>query len=396
MPHKVNPWRFEVAEGYLEQARCLINGAIPGLIESLFERDASDHPWERAYGEILGKSLTAICYIKEDLSNITVNERKARQDLQAMPEVLSEAVQIAGRALGVNDIYARIKNAVRGKSVTLEALHEIIDIHIPDSKIAHRLKMLRPETYIGNAESITKDMVLTYADVRSRTEKGLLHSMTSIRAVLFDLDNTLHFGDKQELHERLKGITTSLNMSFSDEELQEFGKKSDYREIRQAVVSAHNNKGGVQYTESDFQNENDKITGTLDHYFTAAKGTIYLLELLRQKGYKTGLVTTRGKQSSDRVLKIHGFTELFDVIINRDLCDEKKPHPKPIAMALEKMNIEGVDAMFVGDKQLDDIVAGNALDMTTVLINKEELDPYGATPYYHFDSLQQLIALFEE
>ena len=50
--------------------------------------------------------------------------------------------------------------------------------------------------------------------------------------------------------------------------------------------------------------------------------------------------------------------------------------------------------MYVGDKQLDDIVAGRALGLETVLVNQDPLDPYGAIPTYHFRSLLPLVRRF--
>ena len=47
MPHKINPWFFEVGQGYFEITNRLIDGARDGLLLSVFERDLTDHPWER-------------------------------------------------------------------------------------------------------------------------------------------------------------------------------------------------------------------------------------------------------------------------------------------------------------------------------------------------------------
>ena len=139
MPHKINPWFFEVGQGYFEIANRLIDGARDGLILSVFERDLTDHPWERLYGEMFGGSLVGFTYICQGLDTLRVNHQQALDDLKTTPEVLSEAVQIGGRLLGVNDIYMKIKQLTRGRNLDNDALREIIESEIPDSEIKKRL-----------------------------------------------------------------------------------------------------------------------------------------------------------------------------------------------------------------------------------------------------------------
>ncbi|MDP3734542.1 MAG: lyase family protein, partial [Nanoarchaeota archaeon] len=89
MPHKINPWFFEVGQGYFEIANRLIDGARDGLLMSTFERDLTDHPWERLYGEMFGGSLVGFSYISEGLDTLRVNDKRALEELRTTPEVLS-------------------------------------------------------------------------------------------------------------------------------------------------------------------------------------------------------------------------------------------------------------------------------------------------------------------
>lgn len=84
---------------------------------------------------------------------------------------------------------------------------------------------------------------------------------------------------------------------------------------------------------------------------------------------------------------------MFDVVVNRDDTEDRKPHPAPIVIALNKLGIDEdsrARVLYVGDLQLDDVIAGNAAGVKTALITKSELDPYGAKPTYRFSGLEEV------
>ncbi len=390
MPHKINPWFFEVGQGYFEQSSQEIDGAANGLIPSAFERDLTDHPWERAYGEMLGKSLVGLSYISEGLDTLRVDDETALRELQATPEILSEAVQIAGRIAGAPNIYMTIKHVTRGRRLDRDTLSKIIEENIPDEELKQKLRDLKPEDYTGKAGEIAERTVRKYKKLRSKVEKGVLDEANGVDAVLFDFDGTLQVGEKEELHARLAEISDRMGMGFSPEEIAEFGDRSDYREMKQLMVNRYNlQHPEAQVTEDQFQEVNNQVSGTFDDRLRLADGAVETLEALRAAGKKTGIITTRGSNSLPRILNNYGITDLFDVIVNRDDVARRKPHPEPVAIGLEKLGIsEPERVVFVGDNQVDDVIAGNALGVKTVIVSSEPLDPRGANPTHHYDSLR--------
>ncbi len=174
MPHKINPWLFEVGQGYFEISDTLINGSRSGLIQSVLERDLTDHPWERMYGEMIGYSLVGLSYLHEGLPMLRVDEQKCLDDLSASPEVLSEAVQIAGRTLGVQDVYMKIKEATRGKKITIDRLREVIHETIPEGEMRDKLMRLSPAEYIGKAPELVYAATERYKSLKSQLVKGIL------------------------------------------------------------------------------------------------------------------------------------------------------------------------------------------------------------------------------
>lgn len=396
MPHKINPWFFEVGQGYFEIANRLIDGARDGLLLSVFERDLTDHPWERLYGEMFGGSLVGFTYISQGLDTLRVNDSQALDDLKTTPEVLSEAVQIGGRLLGVNDIYMKIKQLTRGRSLDREALWEVIESEVPDSDIKERLLAATPETYTGIASDSARRTADAYKALRPKIDSGILNGCIDLDAVLFDFDNTLQIGDKDELQARLEAISEQLGMQFTAEEIQQFGNRSDYREMRKLMVLEYNQRNpDTPLTEEQFQETNKKVSGRFDDQFRLADGARELLDYLRDQGYKIGLVTTRGSNSLPRLLSMHGIDKAFHTIVNRDDCKEPKPHPQPILTALEKIGVAPERAMYVGDKQVDDIIAGNSIGMKTILVNSNPVDPYCAKPDYHVANPREILPLFQ-
>ncbi|MHA1786069.1 MAG: HAD family hydrolase [Candidatus Helarchaeota archaeon] len=94
-------------------------------------------------------------------------------------------------------------------------------------------------------------------------------------------------------------------------------------------------------------------------------GVPNLLRELKNKGFKLGLVT----QSSLKDLspKLGDVEPLFDVIMGRESTRKQKPHPKPILMALEQLNILPEKAFMVGD-MLEDVLGGKNAGTKTIAV----------------------------
>lgn len=174
MPHKINPWLFEVGQGYLEISDALIDGSRKGLIASVFERDLTDHPWERMYGEMIGHSVVGLGYLGQGLPMLRVDQERCVRDLEDSPEILSEAVQIAGRLSGSEDIYMKIKEATRGKGIGLQDLRRIAQTEISDPILRERFLSLTTANYTGKAADLARQAVSEYKSLKPSISKGVL------------------------------------------------------------------------------------------------------------------------------------------------------------------------------------------------------------------------------
>jgi adenylosuccinate lyase len=154
MPHKVNPIDFENAEGNLGVAIAFATHLSQKLPISRWQRDLSDSTVLRNLGSIAGYALVAYQSIEKGLSKLIPNEAHIKQELNAHPEVLTEAIQTVMRRYSITDAYEQLKQLSRGETITLDELHQFIDtLNIPATEKT-RLKKLTPENYIGLAGNL--------------------------------------------------------------------------------------------------------------------------------------------------------------------------------------------------------------------------------------------------
>lgn len=212
----------------------------------------------------------------------------------------------------------------------------------------------------------------------------------NIKGVLFDFDETLQHGTYDELFQRTKAIINHLNCSIEDDTLKKYCSLSDWKDIKQSICN------NIFISENLFNYINNKFSGNFDHLFYLNENTLNLLNELKKKNIKIGLVTTRGSFSLYRLLNKYNISYFFDAIIDRECCEERKPHPKPISLCLDKMNLLPKDCVFVGDRQVDDIIAGNALKMKTILVSANDRDLHGAIPDLHCRHLGDVLAAFRD
>ncbi len=93
------------------------------------------------------------------------------------------------------------------------------------------------------------------------------------------------------------------------------------------------------------------------------------LEYLRNKGYKLGLVTSSHEDRTLEFLEYFGVKDYFDVIQCYEENAPAKPDPYLLLRALEKLNVEPSQAVYVGDALVDCLAAKN-IGMRFVLVKR--------------------------
>lgn len=164
MPHKVNPIHFENSEGNLTISTTMLHALSATLTHSRMQRDLSGSSVKRSIGVALAHSYLAVEQTLRGLGRISLDERAAREKVDAAPETLTEAYQTILRAAGLEDPYEKLREHSRGRSLRLEDLHQWVEGLDIDAATKQRLLQLRPSAYVGLAAELCRRVV---ADARA-------------------------------------------------------------------------------------------------------------------------------------------------------------------------------------------------------------------------------------
>ncbi len=126
-------------------------------------------------------------------------------------------------------------------------------------------------------------------------------------------------------------------------------------------------------------------------------GTVEMVRRARAAGCRLGLVTSKNRHGAERGLRLVGLEGIMEVIVGADDVEHPKPHPEPVARALQTLGTAPADAVFIGDST-HDIHSGRGAGVTTIGVTwgpftREQLAPAG--PHYYCGSPTEVLALLE-
>ena len=123
-------------------------------------------------------------------------------------------------------------------------------------------------------------------------------------------------------------------------------------------------------------------------------GCVELLSYLKERGCKTGIVSTKPRFRITDILRRREIEHLIDVVVGYEDVTEHKPHPAAILKAIEHLGAAEKDAIFVGDTVIDAEAANAGVAfaaVTTGTTTREDFIPYAAAVYDNlFDLLRAL------
>ncbi|QLH77864.1 adenylosuccinate lyase [Halosimplex rubrum] len=158
MPHKVNPIDFENSEGNLSKANSDLVFLGDYVTTSRLQRDLSDSTVKRNIGAALAHCLIGYSKLENGLAKVVPNEQVMVDDLEATPEVVGEAVQTVLRREGFDDAYEHVKEATRGRDVTMADFEAMIDDLDVGEDVRAELHALTPAGYTGVASDLVDDV----------------------------------------------------------------------------------------------------------------------------------------------------------------------------------------------------------------------------------------------
>jgi len=126
-------------------------------------------------------------------------------------------------------------------------------------------------------------------------------------------------------------------------------------------------------------------------------GTDEMLKGLKEKGLKTGIVTSRFNDSTEEGLRLFGLWQYFDALVGADDTHIHKPNPEPAILCCKKLDVDPKDCLMVGDSVFDlqcGHNAGNdACFVTWSVCTTIDKAVKEASPEYIINTPQELINL---
>lgn len=109
-------------------------------------------------------------------------------------------------------------------------------------------------------------------------------------------------------------------------------------------------------------------------------GVVETLVLIRNRGLKVGIVSTKFRSRIEKVLVREGITHLFDTVVGGEDVSQHKPHPDGIYKALDQLSSMPHETVYVGDSEVDAMAAVRAkLQFIAVLSGVTEVAKFA--PY---------------
>lgn len=96
-------------------------------------------------------------------------------------------------------------------------------------------------------------------------------------------------------------------------------------------------------------------------------GVVEAVHVIRESGFRTGLVTSKNHSGALRGLRVLGLEGTMEIVVGADDVRNAKPHPEPVRKALDGLGECAETAVFVGDS-LHDLESGRAAGTRTAAV----------------------------
>lgn len=199
----------------------------------------------------------------------------------------------------------------------------------------------------GGIERIYKNDKLVY---ELKCQGGTFNK--KIKWIFFDVGTTLV--DEEKAYDyRAYEMIQGTNITF-----EEFDKKR----IELA-------KQGLDGNSAAIRELGLTKTRWLPQYEELYDDTIELLEYLKNKKYKLGIIANQDMNLKKR-LEVFGILEYFDLVIASKEVGVSKPNKEIFNIALSKVKCKAKDCIMIGDRLDNDIIPANQIGMNTIWIRQ--------------------------
>ena len=198
---------------------------------------------------------------------------------------------------------------------------------------------------------------------------------TKLKAVIFDFDYTL--GDGTE--EIVISMNYALNkMGYPERTTEEIRKTiglilEEVIEMFEGVTDPTEQKQFVDFFV-------EKINAIVSSHTELYPDTKIVLRALKDRGYKTAIVSTKHDNQLEAILTKFQANDLVDMIVGSNNVPTPKPAPDGIQKVMTEMNLKKEEILYVGDSLVDAKTAENVgvkfAAVLTGTTTKEEIEQY--------------------
>ena len=209
----------------------------------------------------------------------------------------------------------------------------------------------------------------------------------TIKAILFDMGNTIIRYDVEFFEEVFQRILTSLGITRSLDDIKKAFLNAENESRNLHLLSAF---GKVKCEEhwNAWDSLVLKHLGIEEHvelgkavhsmWFDFVDCSPYpevkeVLSELKQRGLKIGLISNGYEEEIQIILqKANLERATFDIIIGVDTIKKVKPNPDIFKYAISKLDVDSEEAMFVGDNVEADYKGAESAGIHALLIDRTE------------------------
>jgi len=196
-------------------------------------------------------------------------------------------------------------------------------------------------------------------------------------AVLFDFDLTLA--------DSSAGVTECVNHALRGLGFSEVGVSDVKRTIGLSLaecfrqLSGVSDAGVIAELRRLFVERADELMAAMTQVFPEVPE---VLLAMRQRGIKTGIVSTRFRYRICEILERYSLIEAVDIIVGGEDVRAIKPDPSGLLMALASLQVPAERALYIGDHTVDAAAAQAAgvafVGVLTGTTGRDELMALGA------------------
>jgi putative hydrolase of the HAD superfamily len=212
-----------------------------------------------------------------------------------------------------------------------------------------------------------------------------------MKAILFDLDRTLHDRDASVLsflkmqHQKLNTLHDSpIPVTYIDRFIELERKGYVWKD---KVYTALSEEFNLPLSPEELLH--DYLTSFHRHCLEM-DGASDILDFSISMGYRLGMITNGQTDMQNRTINALGLRGYFDAIIISEEAGVKKPDPAIFEMAAEALNVTPSDCLYVGDHYENDVAAACKAGMNAAWLEEEGFPIKGCAAHMRITSLAGL------